>query len=197
MAAAAPRPRGAGPEEHSTALAPAGDPGSSLAGEDIRRDLRELREQIESLREAFGKVARPYAELVGYIEQLQTLSRGYLRILDLVQRYGGVSPALAVPELKDDISRHIVTVLLERGDRNVSQVTDAVKEKRGTASRRIVRKRLEELARQGLVVVSRDGRSRTFRVSPEVERRWSQVLGFPKYGDAPERDTKSDGERDG
>jgi len=164
--------------------------------EDIRKDLIELREQIESLREAFGKVARPYAELVGYIEQFQGLSRGYVRILDLVQRYGGVSPGLAVPEVKDDISRHIVAVLLERGDRNVSQVTDAVKERRGTASRRIVRKRLEELARQGIVVVSRDGRDRTFAVSREVERRWSQVLGFPKYEDAPLRGTKTDGEQD-
>jgi len=160
--------------------------------EDLRKDVRELREQIESLRETFSKVARPYAELVGYVEQLQRLSQGYVRILDLVQRYGGVSPGLAVPEVKDDISRHIVAVLLERGDRNVSQVTDAVKERRGTASRRIVRRRLEELARQGLVLVSMDGRNRTFRVSPEVERRWSQVLGFPKYEDAPLSGTKTE-----
>lgn len=151
--------------------------------------------QVESLRDAFGTIARPYSELVGYIEKLQTLSRGYLRLLDLVQRHGGVSPGLAVPELKDDISRHIVAVLLEQGDRNVSQITEAVKGKRGTASRRIVRKRLEELAAQGLVLVSREGRNRTFRVSPEVERRWSQVLGFPKYEDDPGKDKESDGER--
>ncbi|HTD82066.1 MAG TPA: hypothetical protein VK723_07960 [Thermoplasmata archaeon] len=160
--------------------------------EDIRQDLRELREQVESLRDAFSKVARPYAELVGYVEQLQGLSKGYVRILDLVQRYGGVSPGLAVPEVKDDISRHIIAALLDRGDRNVSQVTDAVKERRGTASRRIVRRRLEELARQGLVLVSREGKNRTFRVSPEVERRWSQVLGLPKYEDTPSKDAESE-----
>ena len=165
-------------------------------GEDIRRDLRELREQIESLRDAFSTVARPYAELVGYVGQLQGLSRGYLRILELVQRYGGVSPGLAVPELKDDISRHIVSALLERGDRNISQITDAVKAKRGTASRRIVRERLEDLAERGFVVVSRDGLNRTFRITEAVERRWSQLLGFPKYQDTPRDDSTSDGERD-
>jgi len=72
-----------------------------------------------------------------------------------------------------------------------------VKDRRGTASRRIVRKRLEELVRQGLVLVSNDGRNRTFRVSPEVERRWSQVLGLPKYEDSPEKDTELEGEQNG
>src|SRR5256712_10205775 len=129
--AAADRPGDPEPETDSLALVPHVDP--PAVPEDLRKDVRELREQIESLRETFSKVARPYAELVGYVEQLQRLSRGYVRILDLVQRYGAVSPGLAVPEVKDDISRHIVAVLLERRDRNVSQVTDAVKERRGGA----------------------------------------------------------------
>ncbi len=161
-----------------------------MAGEDIRKDLRELREQVEALREAFSKVARPYSELVGYLDRLKDLSRGYVRLLGLVQRHGGVSPGLAVPGLKDDISRHIVSVLIENPDRNISQITESVKGKRGTASRRIVRQRLEALERDGLVVASRDSRNRTFRVSEEVERRWSQVLGFPKYGDRPRKGTE-------
>ena len=112
-----------------------------MAGEDVRRDLRELREQIEALREALVRVTKPYSELAGYVEQLQSLSRGYFRLLDLVQRHGAVSPDLAVPGLKDDISRHIVSALIERGDRNISQITDAVKARRGAASRRVVRGR--------------------------------------------------------
>ena len=194
--ATAPRPRGAGRKEDETGLSPIAGRESPIAGEDIRKDLRELREQIESLRDAFATVARPYSELVGYIEQLQGLSRGYLRLLDLVQRFGGVSPGLAVPELKDDISRHIVTALLEKGERNISQITDAVKARRGTASRRIVRQRLEDLVRRGFVVVSQEARNRTFRISEAVERRWSQLLGFPKYEDTPAKDTTSDGDRD-
>src|SRR3990170_551294 len=156
-----------------------------MAGEDVRRDLRELREQIEALREALVRVTKPYSELAGYVEQLQSLSRGYFRLLDLVQRHGAVSPDLAVPGLKDDISRHIVSALIERGDRNISQITDAVKARRGTASRRIVRERLGDLVGQGVVVADSGPRGRTFRVSDGVRARWSQVLGFPKYGDRP------------
>ncbi len=156
-----------------------------MAEEDVRRDLRELRRQVEALREALARATEPYAELAGQIERLRSLSRGYVRLLDLVQRYGGVSPDLAVPGLKDDISRHIVSALLDKGDRNISQITDAVKARRGTASRRIVRERLEDLVGQGVVVADDGSRGRTFRVSEGVRDRWSQVLGFPKYGDRP------------
>ena len=151
-----------------------------MAGEDIRKDVRELREQIEALRAALERVARPYSEIAGVVDQLRSLTGGYFRILDVIQRFGGVGPDLAVPGLKDDISRHIVAVLIERGDRNVSQVTDAVKTRRGTASRRIVRERLEELVQEGVVTSSSEGRHRTFSVSEAVRERWSQVLGLPK-----------------
>ncbi len=160
---------------------------------DLQEDVRELRKQVEALRDALSQVARPYSELAGYVEQLQELTRGYFRILDLYARHGSLSPDLVIPGLKDDISRRIVSVLVDRGDRNISQITEAVKEKRGTASRRIVRERLEDLEKQGVVVSSPGPRGRTFRVSDEVVSKWSQVLGLPKYGDQPERDQEKRG----
>src|SRR6059036_1122010 len=165
-----------------------------MAGEDIRKDLRELREQIEALREAFSRVTQPYSELAGALERLQDFSRGYLRIMDLVQRYGGISPDLAVPGVKDDISRHIVAALLDRGERNISEITEAVKGRRGTASRRIVRERLADLERQGIVVATPGSRPRTFRVAEEVADKWSQVLGVAKYRDQPREDSDMVGE---
>ncbi|HEY4705572.1 MAG TPA: transcriptional regulator, partial [Thermoplasmata archaeon] len=107
------------------------------------------------------------------------------------------SPELAVPGVKDDISRHIVAALMDRGDRNISQITDAVKGRRGTASRRIVRERLADLEREGIVIATPGVRSRTFRVSDEVRARWSQVLGLPKYGDQPYEGSDKAGERNG
>ncbi len=167
-----------------------------MAGEDIRKDLRELRQQIEALREVFDRVAQPYADLARSVEQLQDLSRRYLKFMDLIGRYGAVSPELAVPGLKDDISRHIVHVLVERGDRNISQITEAVKAKRGTASRRIVRERLADLERGGIVMASRASRNRTFRLSDDVIEKWSQVLGLAKYEDRTRTGQKEGGESD-
>ena len=156
-----------------------------MAKADLQDDVRELRKQVEVLREALGEVARPYQELARYLERMQDLTRGYFRLLDFAARYGSVSPDLVIPGLKDDISKHIVSVLVDQGDRNISQITDAVKGKRGTASRRIIRERLQGLAAEGVVVSTPGPRGRTYRVSDEVIAKWSQVLGFSKYGGQP------------
>src|SRR6267143_3271087 len=155
---------------------------------DLQDDVRELRKQVEALREVLGKVAEPYREITGYFDQLQTITRGYFRLLDLYAKHGAVSPDIVIPGLKDDISKHIVTALFEKGDRNISQVTGAGKGKRGTASRRIVRERIQELEEQGVLISAKGSRGRTFRVSQEMVDKWSQVLGFPKYRDQPDQD---------
>jgi len=152
---------------------------------DLQDDVRELRKQVEALREVLGEVAEPYREMAAYFDQLQTIARGYFRLLDLYTKHGAVSPDLVIPGLKDDISKHIVTALFEKGDRNISQITESVKGKRGTASRRIVRERIHELEGQGVLVSARGPRGRTFRVSEDIVEKWSQVLGFPKYRDQP------------
>ncbi|HYS99629.1 MAG TPA: hypothetical protein VEO20_03095 [Thermoplasmata archaeon] len=159
-----------------------------MVQDDLQKEIRELRAQVEALRTALSDVTRPYAELMEYVDRLQDASRGYFRILDLYAKYGKVSPDLVIPGLKDDISRHIVVALFDRPDRNISQITEAVKGKRGTASRRIVRRRLEDLQRDGIVVATPGSRTRTFRVAGEVAEKWSQVLGVSKYRDQPHED---------
>ena len=167
-----------------------------MAEGELGKDVKELRKQVEALREALNEVAEPYRELAGYIEQLQGITRGYFRLLDLYAKHGAVSPDLVVPGLKDDISKAILTVLFEKGDRNVSQITDSVKGKRGTASRRIVRERLHELVKQGVIIESAESRGHTYRVSEEVAAKWSQVLGLSKYGDQPATGQEGRGEHD-
>ena len=132
-----------------------------MAEGDLQQDVRELRKQVDALREALAKVAEPYREIAGYMEQLQMITRGYFRLLDLYARHGSVSPDLVVPGLKDDISKAILTALFEKSDRNISQITESVKAKRGTASRRIIRKRLKELVKRGVVGESAASRGHT------------------------------------
>src|SRR2546428_563250 len=149
-----------------------------MTQDDLEKEIRELRSQIEALRSALSDVTRPYTELMAYVGRLQDVSRGYFRILDLYAKYGKVSPDLVIPGLKDDISRHIVVALFDRPDRNISQITEAVKRKRGTASRRIVRERLEDLERQGIVVATPGSRTRTVRVAAEVAVEGPQRRGL-------------------
>src|SRR2546422_9449554 len=109
-----------------------------MAGDDIRKDVRELREQIEALRAALESVARPYSEIAGVVDQLRSLTGGYFRILDVIQRFGGVGADLAVPRLEGDISRHVLAVLNEGGGPNVVPGTGAVKARRGNGSEAVV-----------------------------------------------------------
>ena len=166
-----------------------------MVQDDLQKEIRELRSQIDALRTALTDVTRPYAELMRYVDRLQDASRGYFRILGLYTKYGTVSPDLVIPGLKDDISRHIVVALFDRPDGNISQITEAVKRKRGTASRRIVRQRLQDLQRDGIVVVTPGSRTRTFRVTEAVAEKWSQVLGVSKYRDQPHEGSDKEGER--
>ena len=45
-----------------------------MADGDLQDDVRELRKQVEALREALATVAEPYREISGYMEQLQTIA---------------------------------------------------------------------------------------------------------------------------
>lgn len=157
-----------------------------MAKGDLQDDVRALRRQVEALRDAFAKVAEPYREIAGYLEQLQSISRGHFRLLDLYAKPGAVSPDVVVPGLKDDISEAIVTALFEKADRNISQIAEAVKVRRGTASRRIVREGIQTLVKDGVIVASSGARGHTYRVSEEVVEKWSHVLGLSKCGDQPE-----------
>ena len=151
-----------------------------MGQDDLQHDVRELRKQVEALREALGKITEPYQEIASYLDKLQGLASGYFRLLDLYTKYGAVSPDLVIPGLKDDISRHIVSALFENADRNISQITKAIKGKRGTASRRIVRERVQDLESKGVLVSTANARGRTYRVTDDVAAKWSQVLGLSK-----------------
>jgi DNA-binding transcriptional ArsR family regulator len=160
---------------------------------DLRREIQELREQVARLERTLDRVAAPYSELLAYVERFQELSRAYFRILALYERYGEVAPDLVIPGLKDPIAREIVKTLFERGGRNISQITEALRVRRGTASRRIVRQRLEDLERQGVVAVAATSRGRAYRISDDVVRMWSRVLGLAKYEGHPEENPEGKG----
>ncbi len=141
-------------------------------------DIEELASRMGQLEKAMDRLSAPYTQLVGYLDRLQEISRSYFRLLDLLQRYGSLSPDMAIPEIKDPISKEIVKALFEKGGRNISQITEALRARRGTASRRIVRERLKVLEERGVVVSSKGSRGNVYDVSEATVRRWSEVLGL-------------------
>ena len=146
---------------------------------EVKKQLHELNEKMDELQEVLAKVAAPYAEIADYLERFQQIVGNYFRLMDLYQRHGAISPELVVPGLRDSISRDIVRILFESGPKNVSQIAEALKARRGTASRRIVRGKLGELEAQGIAVSEKGERWPTYRISDATARKWAEVLGLP------------------
>ncbi|NIP34411.1 MAG: hypothetical protein GWN18_05680, partial [Thermoplasmata archaeon] len=83
------------------------------------------------------------------------------------------------PELKDPISIEIVKVLFDKADLNVSEITDQLRDRRGSASRTIVRERLQGLVEKGIVIAREGPQGVThYSISEEVADRWYRMLGL-------------------
>jgi hypothetical protein len=167
---------------------------SPMADEDLEKQIKSLAEKMDGLEESMSKVAVPYAQLVDYIERFQKISSSYFKMLGLYQRYGAISPDLLIPGVKDSISRDIVKVLFERDGQNISQITDKLKDMRGTSSRRIVRERLKGLEEKGVVRAKGSPKSKEYWLTEAYVDKWFELLGL---GLGKRREEQSPSKQDG
>jgi len=151
-----------------------------LTEPDRDRRIDELSERIANLEAALRQVTRPYIELVDQLGQFQRIVQKYFRLLDLYQRHGIIAIDVILPQLRDPISKEIMRILLELPGQNISQVAEELRVRTGSSSRRIVRGRLDELVKEGLIVEERGKKSSSFRVSETVIKKWTEVIGLTK-----------------
>jgi DNA-binding transcriptional ArsR family regulator len=164
-----------------------------MADEDLEKQIRALSDKMESVEETMSKVSQPYSQLLEYIERFQKISSSYFKMLGLYQRYGAISPDLLIPGVKDSISRDIVKVLFERDGQNISQITDKLKDMRGTSSRRIVRERLKLLEEKGVVKSKGSSRSKDYWLTEEYIEKWYNLIGLGPAKDKPTEQVREDG----
>lgn len=148
--------------------------------EDLKKEIRDLTDKIRSLEESLAEVSKPYNEVITHMNKLLTLSVNYFRIIELYQRYGVISPEILVPQIKDSISKEIINILFEKSEQNISEITRKLKERRGKASRRIVREKLQALEEEGIVVRIQPSKHKVYRISIDLIKKWSKVLGLIK-----------------
>jgi DNA-binding transcriptional ArsR family regulator len=163
-----------------------------MADEDLGKQIKALSDKMESVEETMSKVSRPYSQLLEYIERFQKISSSYFKMLGLYQRYGAISPDLLIPGVKDSISRDIVKVLFERDGQNISQITDKLKDMRGTSSRRIVRERLKLLEEKGVVKSKGSSRSKDYWLTEEYIEKWYNLIGLGPAKNKPTGQVRED-----
>jgi DNA-binding transcriptional ArsR family regulator len=138
---------------------------------DLQKEVKELNKRISDLEKMINEMIKP-------LREVSKTTQNYLKITSLVLEHGGLTPDMILPELKDQISREIVRVLLDRQNQNISEITELVRTKRGTASRRIIRDRLKELEKNNIVKKHMKGKLYVYTLTDKVIKKWSQMLGF-------------------
>ncbi|HIG99948.1 MAG TPA: hypothetical protein HA258_05145 [Thermoplasmata archaeon] len=138
---------------------------------DLTDEIKELNKRISELEKMLSVLLKP-------ISDVRKTTQSYLRLAGLLLDHGGLTPDLILPELKDPISKDIVRVLLERPEQNVSQITELVKSKRGSASRRIIRAKLTDLEAKNIIQRQQQGSRQVYTLTPEVIKKWTQLLGL-------------------
>ena len=139
---------------------------------------KDLTDEIKELNKRMSELERMLSLLIQPFQKVQDTTSNYLKILQLSLEHGGLTPDLILPEVKDPISKEIVRALLDRSEQNISQITELVRSKRGTASRRIVREKVNELTEKNIIQKKQKGSLYVYSLSQEVIRKWSQLLGI-------------------
>lgn len=161
-----------------------------MPGEDLGEQIKELSKKMESVEDALSKVSGPYTQLLEYIDKFQRISGSYFKMLSLYQRHGAISPDLLIPGVKDSISRDIVKVIFERDGQNISQITEKLKDMRGSSSRRIVRERLKSLEEKRVVYSKGSSRSKEYWLTSEYVDKWYDLLGLGTRRDKSHHDSE-------
>lgn len=147
------------------------DEGGVTREEDLAGEIKELQTRIKELESMLSVALKP-------LQQVQDSTRHYVKLMRLLLEHGGLTPDVVLPEVKDPIARDIVRVLLERPDQNISQITEQVRSKRGTASRRIIRRKLQKLVEQKIIEKQQKGSLYEYRLTEKVMKKWANLLGI-------------------
>lgn len=127
--------------------------------DEISKRLARLEELIERVGPGIDEVrssAKIIREGFEFYDGMVRLMSKFTKAERLESRYGDLK--------KDDISWRIIQILDNSRPLNISQITTSVRAERGTASRRIVRERVNDLVKRGIlqIIEDEDDRARYF-----------------------------------
>jgi len=139
---------------------------------------KDLVDEVKELNKRISELEKMLSILIKPLQDVRKTTSNYMRLTGLLLDHGGLTPDLILPEIKDPISKEIVRVLMDRSKQNISQITELIRIKRGTASRRIIREKIQELTEKNIIQKHQKGSLYVYSLNEEVIKKWSQMLGF-------------------
>ena len=134
----------------------------------------------EDIAERLEKIERMLRSYMNddYIQYVRKILGSYFRLINIYLEEGRISPSVIFPEVKDSISREIIEVLFQHGTLNTTEISNILKERRGSSSRKTVRERLQKLVELGVVECDEKKGEKEYHITESAVRRWLKVLGI-------------------
>jgi len=146
---------------------------------EFKEEIESLKDQINGLENMINNLMNLHKTVLDKASAASDVEERYMKMLSIYKRFGNISPA-RLSGVKDPISEKIVEILFDKGSLNITQITGRLREKKGSASRHTVRKKLEILEKEGVVKKTNDGKGKNYQLTDKAVNKWAEMLGIKK-----------------
>jgi hypothetical protein len=128
-------------------------------------------ERMSELEKKIEEMSPDLADATGAMNMTLAILRTFQEVTNVATIF---SPSKWIMRLRPDVNldaieRVIVDVLTREGPKNISQLTAAVRQERGTASRRIVREKINDMIEREIVEEVDEGYGRVIKMKIDVK----------------------------
>lgn len=128
-------------------------------------------ERISDLENKIDKMSPDLHDATGSLNMTLALLRTFQEVTNVATIF---SPSKWIMRLRPDVNldaieRLIVDVLTREGPKNISQLTALVKQERGTASRRIIRDKVNDMIERDILEEADEGYGRVIKMKIDVK----------------------------
>ncbi len=146
---------------------------------ELKEDIEALKKQISGLENMINNLMNLHKTVLDKASAASEVEDRYMKMLSIYKKFGNISPA-QLSGIKDPISEKIVEILFDNKSLNITQITGRLREKKGSASRHTVRKKLRALEKEGVVKKTDEGKGKNYELTEEKINEWAEMLGIKK-----------------
>ncbi|MFW6140966.1 MAG: BlaI/MecI/CopY family transcriptional regulator [Candidatus Saliniplasma sp.] len=150
-----------------------------MGEEELKKEIESLKKQVDTMQGMLKNLMDMHKNVLQKVSMDSDIEKRYLNMLSLYKRYGKISPSV-LPDIKDPISENIVEILLDTKSANITQITERMRHKKGSASRHTVRDRLKKLEEKNVVKRVESGTGKNYTLTDKIIEKWAELLGIKK-----------------
>ncbi|MBD3192432.1 MAG: hypothetical protein GF308_17465 [Candidatus Heimdallarchaeota archaeon] len=139
--------------------------------EALNQKLDRTIQRIANLEEKIDGISPELSSATGSLNMTLSILRTFQEVTNVATIFSPSKWLMRLrPEISlDPIERAIIDVLTREGSKNISQLTAAVRRERGSASRRIIREKVNQMIKQNIVEEVDEGYGRVVKMAIDLK----------------------------